>query len=414
MLHAAHPRRSARRDPQRAGARRAAAPAVATTGSRRWPAGSTPGPTSPRAARRSSSSAASPLSHGVAAALAGYSAGRLLRHRDDRPLDRRRHGHLPGRASPGSSAPRITVRQYLLPDYPYEPPLLRAVAADLATAPRIVTYNGRSFDLPMLAARLTVHGLFREQAALPAAHDDLLPDARRLFRRPARRRPAGRRRGRRPRRAAQLGLPGQRGAGALLRLPARRLAGHPGRGARPQLPGRRQPRPARGRAASPARRRLARGDPSSTRAAWRWSCCAPAQSTTRSSWSSRPRPWSPTRRRPTRCVASRRACSSRSATSSGPRSCGRSARGGPRSTRRGHGSRSRASGSGIAATCAAQWRRPRRRRASSTSRSRSAAADRWPRWDGRGSPSSAGFGRLRRWVAAAERRGSRIARRRVA
>ncbi|MGH2418416.1 MAG: ribonuclease H-like domain-containing protein, partial [Candidatus Limnocylindria bacterium] len=79
---------------------------------------------------------------------------------------------------------RVSVRQYLLPDYHYEPPLLRAVAADLASAPRLVTYNGRTFDLPMLIARLTVHGLFREQAALPGAHDDLLPDARRLFRRP--------------------------------------------------------------------------------------------------------------------------------------------------------------------------------------------------------------------------------------
>jgi uncharacterized protein YprB with RNaseH-like and TPR domain len=79
---------------------------------------------------------------------------------------------------------RVTVRQYLLPDYPYEPALLRALAADLASARRMVTYNGRSFDLPMLAARLTVHGLFREQATIPAAHDDLLPDARRLFRRP--------------------------------------------------------------------------------------------------------------------------------------------------------------------------------------------------------------------------------------
>ncbi len=79
---------------------------------------------------------------------------------------------------------RIRVTQYLLPDYPYEPPLLRAVAADLASSARIVTYNGRTFDLPMLAARLTFHGLFREQASLPAAHDDLLPDARRLFRRP--------------------------------------------------------------------------------------------------------------------------------------------------------------------------------------------------------------------------------------
>ena len=79
---------------------------------------------------------------------------------------------------------RVSVRQYLLPDFPYERPLLRAVAGDLAAASRVVTYNGRAFDLPMLAARLTVHGLFREQAALPAAHDDLLPDARRLFRRP--------------------------------------------------------------------------------------------------------------------------------------------------------------------------------------------------------------------------------------
>lgn len=79
---------------------------------------------------------------------------------------------------------RITVRQYLLPDYPYEPALLRALMADLAAAPRLVTYNGRAFDVPMLAARLTVHGLFRAQSQLPADHDDLLPDARRLFRRP--------------------------------------------------------------------------------------------------------------------------------------------------------------------------------------------------------------------------------------
>ncbi|HEY7332912.1 MAG TPA: ribonuclease H-like domain-containing protein [Candidatus Limnocylindria bacterium] len=79
---------------------------------------------------------------------------------------------------------RVTVRQYLLPDYPYEAALLRALMTDLAAAPRLVTYNGRAFDVPMLAARLTVHGLFRRQATLPPAHDDLLPDARRLFRRP--------------------------------------------------------------------------------------------------------------------------------------------------------------------------------------------------------------------------------------
>lgn len=79
---------------------------------------------------------------------------------------------------------RIRVRQFLLPDYPHEPALLRALTAELRSVERLVTYNGRAFDLPMLAARLTVHGLFRHQATLPDAHDDLLPLARRLFRRP--------------------------------------------------------------------------------------------------------------------------------------------------------------------------------------------------------------------------------------
>lgn len=78
----------------------------------------------------------------------------------------------------------VLVRQFLLPDYPHEPALLRALASDLASVERLVTYNGRAFDLPMLAARLTVHGLFAEQSGLPATHDDLLPEARRLFRRP--------------------------------------------------------------------------------------------------------------------------------------------------------------------------------------------------------------------------------------
>jgi hypothetical protein len=79
---------------------------------------------------------------------------------------------------------RMRVRQFLLPDYPHEPALLRALTAELRSVDRLVTYNGRAFDLPMLAARLTVHGLFRDQATVPAAHDDLLPLARRLFRRP--------------------------------------------------------------------------------------------------------------------------------------------------------------------------------------------------------------------------------------
>jgi hypothetical protein len=78
----------------------------------------------------------------------------------------------------------LVVRQLLLPDYPHERALLRVLSEDLALRPRLVTYNGRGFDLPLLTTRLTVNGLFREQAALPEQHDDLLPIARRLFRRP--------------------------------------------------------------------------------------------------------------------------------------------------------------------------------------------------------------------------------------
>ena len=78
----------------------------------------------------------------------------------------------------------MVVRQLLLPDYPHEGALLRLAAAELAALPRLVTYNGRGFDLPLLVTRLTVHRLFREMADLPERHDDLLPIARRLYRRP--------------------------------------------------------------------------------------------------------------------------------------------------------------------------------------------------------------------------------------
>ena len=68
-------------------------------------------------------------------------------------------GHLEGE--------QLVVRQLLLPDYPHEAALLRLVAGDLAALPRVVTYNGRGFDLPLLTTRLTFHRLFREMAALP-------------------------------------------------------------------------------------------------------------------------------------------------------------------------------------------------------------------------------------------------------
>lgn len=77
----------------------------------------------------------------------------------------------------------IIVRQALLPDYPDEPALLRTVMGWLTGADRIVTYNGRGFDLPLLSTRMTIHGLGRQLPGIPARHDDLLPVARRLWRR---------------------------------------------------------------------------------------------------------------------------------------------------------------------------------------------------------------------------------------
>jgi hypothetical protein len=79
---------------------------------------------------------------------------------------------------------RLVVHQYLLPDYHHEPAMLRQIGDVLARHPRVVTYNGRGFDLPLLTTRLTVNGLFPHLASLPAIHDDLLPAARRLWRRP--------------------------------------------------------------------------------------------------------------------------------------------------------------------------------------------------------------------------------------
>ena len=93
-------------------------------------------------------------------------------------------GTVPFLAGTGRLAgDRLIVRQLLLPDYPHERALLRQLCAEL-DAPRLVTYNGRTFDLPLLSSRLTIHGFFTLQAGLPGRHDDLLPVARRLWRKP--------------------------------------------------------------------------------------------------------------------------------------------------------------------------------------------------------------------------------------
>ncbi|HEX6031226.1 MAG TPA: ribonuclease H-like domain-containing protein, partial [Tepidiformaceae bacterium] len=74
----------------------------------------------------------------------------------------------------------LRLRQYLLPSPAYEGGLLGGLAEEVEDARALVSYNGKSFDLPLLEARYI---LSRQQATwrtLP--HLDLLHPNRRLFR----------------------------------------------------------------------------------------------------------------------------------------------------------------------------------------------------------------------------------------
>jgi uncharacterized protein len=73
---------------------------------------------------------------------------------------------------------RLTVRQVLLPDHAAEAVWLDAVVDALPPDAWLVTYNGRSFDWPLLVARFRLH---RRDPPLLAGHLDLLPIARALW-----------------------------------------------------------------------------------------------------------------------------------------------------------------------------------------------------------------------------------------
>ncbi len=76
---------------------------------------------------------------------------------------------------------RLEVDQVLLVDPGAETPALLAVLSRLAGRRVLVTYNGRSFDVPALRSRLVVNRL--DPAALEAGmHCDVLVPVRRLFR----------------------------------------------------------------------------------------------------------------------------------------------------------------------------------------------------------------------------------------
>jgi uncharacterized protein YprB with RNaseH-like and TPR domain len=73
----------------------------------------------------------------------------------------------------------LAVRQFLARDYPEEETILRALAELAVQRDTWVTFNGRSFDEPMLRDRAT---LYRVALTPPRLHVDLLHAARRTWR----------------------------------------------------------------------------------------------------------------------------------------------------------------------------------------------------------------------------------------
>jgi uncharacterized protein YprB with RNaseH-like and TPR domain len=71
------------------------------------------------------------------------------------------------------------VRQFLLTSFAAERALLAAVAEFFADADLIVTYNGKTFDVPVMETRWTFHRLSMPLDGVP--HFDMLHPARRLW-----------------------------------------------------------------------------------------------------------------------------------------------------------------------------------------------------------------------------------------
>ena len=72
----------------------------------------------------------------------------------------------------------LHVRQFFMRHPGDERGLLEALAADLGDIGALVTYNGRSFDVPLLETRYRIHG---QSFATPEQHIDLLSPARAIW-----------------------------------------------------------------------------------------------------------------------------------------------------------------------------------------------------------------------------------------
>src|SRR5213079_2321368 len=73
------------------------------------------------------------------------------------------------------------TRQFLMVRYSDERPLLATVAGELARAGALVSFNGKSFDAPVLETRYLFHRLDWIGGGMP--HVDVLHPARRFWKR---------------------------------------------------------------------------------------------------------------------------------------------------------------------------------------------------------------------------------------
>ena len=75
---------------------------------------------------------------------------------------------------------QFVLRQYFMRDPAEEPALLEGLSQFLAPAQALVSFNGKSFDIPLLTTRYTLHRIPPPYKGY--SHLDLLPLARRLWR----------------------------------------------------------------------------------------------------------------------------------------------------------------------------------------------------------------------------------------
>ena len=72
----------------------------------------------------------------------------------------------------------IALRQYLARDYSEEPALLHFFCAEASRCGTLISFNGRSYDIPYPKMRAAATGT---QICLPGSHIDLLPLCRRAW-----------------------------------------------------------------------------------------------------------------------------------------------------------------------------------------------------------------------------------------